>query len=92
MVSFGGQKKAGATPWSVSFRGLIQNFQRASPPLSYADSLSPTAKIEVTIGIGDHAKIWVAEGMTELKNPTGDPHNKPVFVVFFFFSSDSLCN
>ena len=41
MVSFRGQKKAWATPRSVSFRGLIQNFRRASPPLSYAESLPP---------------------------------------------------
>ena len=52
----------------------------------------PPPKIEVTIGIGDDAQIWVAEEMTELKNPTGDPHKKPVFVVGFFFSSDFLCN
>ena len=38
MVSFKGQKKLGATPRSVSFRGLIQNFRRASPPVSYAES------------------------------------------------------
>ena len=88
MVSFGGQKKAWATPRSVSFRGLIQNFRRASPPFSYADSLPGmgmgTPKIEVTIGIGDDAKIWITEGMTELKNPTRDPHKKPVIVVVFF--------
>jgi len=35
-----GVKKAWATPRSVSFRGLIQNFRRASPPLSYAESPS----------------------------------------------------
>ena len=33
-----GSKKAWATPRSVSFSGLIQNFRSASPPLSYADS------------------------------------------------------
>ena len=37
-VSFRGQKNAWATPRSVSFRGLIQNFPRASPPISYAES------------------------------------------------------
>ena len=37
MVSFRGQKKAWATPRSAYFRGLIQNFRRASPPLSYAE-------------------------------------------------------
>ena len=37
MVSFRGQKSL-ATPRSVSFRALIQNFQRASPPLSYTES------------------------------------------------------
>ena len=41
MVSFRGQKKAWATPRSVSFRGLIQNFRPASPPVSYAESPSP---------------------------------------------------
>ena len=41
MVSFQGSKKACATPRSVSFRGLIQNFRRASPALSYAESPSP---------------------------------------------------
>ena len=33
---FYGSKKAWATPKSVSFRGLIQNFRRAFPPLCYA--------------------------------------------------------
>ena len=40
-----GVKKAWATPRSVSFRGLIQNFRRASPPLSYARS-PPRAQLE----------------------------------------------
>ena len=35
---FYGSKKAWAPPRSVSFRGLIQNFRRASPSLSYAES------------------------------------------------------
>ena len=30
-----------ATPRSVSFRGLIQNFRRAYPPLSHAESFPP---------------------------------------------------
>ena len=38
MVSIRSQKKAWAMPRSVSFTGLIQNFRRASPPLSYAES------------------------------------------------------
>ena len=39
MVSFRGQKKLGPRPdWSpLKFRGLIQNFRRASPHLSYAE-------------------------------------------------------
>ena len=37
MVSFKGHKKAWATPRSVYFRGFIQNFRRASPPLSYGE-------------------------------------------------------
>ena len=36
-----GVKKAWATPRSVSFRGLIQNFRRASPPISNVESPSP---------------------------------------------------
>ena len=35
---FLGSKKAWATPRSVSFRSWIQNFWRAFPPLSYAES------------------------------------------------------
>ena len=34
-LSLLGVKKGWATPRLVSFRGLIQNFRRASPPLSY---------------------------------------------------------
>ena len=30
-----------ATPRLVSFKGLIQNFRQASPPLSYAESPPP---------------------------------------------------
>ena len=37
MVSFRGQKKVWATPISVSSRGFIQNLQRKSPLLSYAE-------------------------------------------------------
>ena len=33
-----GVKKTWATPRSVSLRDLIQNFRRASPPLSYEES------------------------------------------------------
>ena len=36
-----GVKKAWATPIPVSFRGLIQNFRLASPPLSYAETPPP---------------------------------------------------
>ena len=41
---FLGVKKSWALPRSVSFRGLIQNFRRASPPLSYARP--PRAQLE----------------------------------------------
>ena len=42
MVSFRGQEKLGPRPArSVSFRGLIQQFQRPSPPLSYSESPPP---------------------------------------------------
>ena len=40
MGLFLGSKKAWATPRLVSFRGLIQNFRQASPPLSYVESPS----------------------------------------------------
>ena len=39
MVSFRGQKERSTTRKSVSFRGLIQDFRRASPPPSYAETL-----------------------------------------------------
>ena len=39
-----GVKKGWATPRSVFLRGLIQNFRRASPPLSYAESPPPGLK------------------------------------------------
>ena len=38
MVSLRGQKKLAPRPDRSSFRGLIQNFRRASPPLSYGES------------------------------------------------------
>ena len=38
MVSFRGQKKLGPRPDWSPLGGLIQNFRRASPPLSYAES------------------------------------------------------
>ena len=41
MIAFRRQKKGWATPRLVSFRGLIQNFRQASPPLSYAESPPP---------------------------------------------------
>ena len=48
MVSFRGQLKAWATPRSVSFRALIQNFRRASPPLSYAETPPPGGRPVLT--------------------------------------------
>ena len=49
-----------ATPRSVSFRGLIQNFRRASPPLSYAEfppgsDYSKMIKFELTNNYPNHA-------------------------------------
>ena len=41
MVSFRGKKRTWATPTSVPLADLIQNFRRASPPLSYAESPPP---------------------------------------------------
>ena len=38
---FQGSKKGWATPRFDSFRGLIQNFRRAFPPLSYAEFAPP---------------------------------------------------
>ena len=37
MISFRGQKKLGPRPDPSPLGGLIQNFQRASPPLSYVN-------------------------------------------------------
>ena len=42
-------KKAWATPKSVSVRGLIQHIRRASPPLSYAESLPRDFHIHVKV-------------------------------------------
>ena len=47
---FQGSKKAWATLRSVCFRGLIQNFRRASPPFSYAESPPPP---------GLHVPLWI---------------------------------
>ena len=33
----------------VSFRGLIQNFQQASPPLSYAESPPPHLRLQAVL-------------------------------------------
>ena len=52
-----GVKKAWATPRSVSFRGLIQNFRLASPPLSYAES-PPPRESDLT--------IYLPFGITEI--------------------------
>ena len=41
MIAFGGW----AAPRLVSFRGLIQNFRRASPPLSYGSPPPPPTGI-----------------------------------------------
>ena len=44
----GVRKKLGPRPdRSVSFRGLIQNFRRASPSLSYAESPPPPLWVNV---------------------------------------------
>ena len=37
MVSFSGKKKLGPRPDRSPLGGFIQNFRRASPPLSYAE-------------------------------------------------------
>ena len=50
-----GVKKAWAPSRSVSFRGLIQNFRRASPPLSYTES--PPGKILRTF-LWQGAQTW----------------------------------
>ena len=46
MVSFTGKKKALAMPGSVSFRGLIQNFRKASPPFSNEEPSFDLLKIK----------------------------------------------
>ena len=67
VVSFRGQKKVWATPRSVSFRGLIQNFRRAPTPLSYAESppltppppLTPTSSFHFwTLNLPGLYKLW----------------------------------
>ena len=46
MASFRGPKKLGPGPDRSPLGGLIQNFQRASPSLSYAES--PTPGLDIT--------------------------------------------
>ena len=59
MVSFRGHKKAWATPRSVYFRGFIQNFRRASPPLSYAE-YPPGLKHTRCNSVAAALEIWSA--------------------------------
>ena len=63
MVSFRG-KNVWATPRLVSFRGLIQNFRRASLPLSYAESPPGANRSGGRVGKGRRAcncisGIWI---------------------------------
>ena len=44
-----GSKKGWDTPRLVSFRGLIQNFWRASPPLSYGSPPRGTVDVDVDV-------------------------------------------
>ena len=46
-----GVKKSVGYPRLVSFRGLIQNFRLASPPLSYADSPTHPPGVEPYEGL-----------------------------------------
>ena len=46
MVSFRDQKKLGLRPDRSPLAGLIQNFRRASPPLSYAEYPLPEKDIK----------------------------------------------
>ena len=60
-----GVKKAWATPISVSFRGLIQNFRLASPPLSYAEP-PPEGALESFL---EEVKLELAENQFKKPKP-----------------------
>ena len=49
MWSLLGVKKSWVTPWLVSFKGLIQNFHRASPPFHMRSVPTPVWEIHLTI-------------------------------------------
>ena len=76
-MSLLGVKKAWATPRSVSFRGLIQNFQRASPPLSYvASSPHPRSPLRTTISTNlrlnqeqnENITFWILISLIEVRS------------------------
>ena len=73
MVSFRGKKKkAWATPRLVSFRGLIQNFRWASPPLSYV-AFPPGSKTPLNDSLHAISKIGTDACPWALSIP-GDKH------------------
>ena len=43
------EKKGSATPRFVSFRGLIQNFRRASAPLSYGSAVGVSSDTKIAL-------------------------------------------
>ena len=51
-------EKDGPMPRLVSVRGLIQNFQRASPPLSYGSLPGPCTRIYIACIWSRHLKLY----------------------------------
>ena len=81
MVSFRGQKKAWATSKLVSYRGLIQNFRRASPPLSYAESPPRAAFWGCYRGISNNASKAVSERLLKLHGRWKTDEAKDMYVL-----------
>ena len=86
MVCFRGEKKAWATPRSVSFRGLIQKVRRASPPLSYEESppgIPPSGKTDT----------WSVSFRKQTAEETEKKKNRGVIgssLVWLFIVSDTM--
>ena len=68
MVSLRGQKKLGPRPDRSFFRGLIQNFRRASPPLSYGESPRYILSFKFSFSCFDLLFLLVHEFMLKFAN------------------------
>ena len=68
MIAFKGQKKVGPRPVRSPLGGLIQNFRRASPPLS-CGSPPPGEQIEIALSKIEVAVSKIEIAVNKLKLP-----------------------